>query len=218
MKIMAPIAIIMFMLSLVACDKGSSTNTTAASTSSSTCTSTASTACNELEAANNGSQVTSGSTTTNAAQVPSTSIIAARSVTPTSTSSKVTNAQVQAKAAQVKAEAQRMSEDPESAIDGPKFEDASLASASNDSASSSLVSGSSQGSSVHQTKSSDGRSDNKRASSPSTPEAQIQETMLELQPRGSSREPATARQASRLSLEEEDLPSQQSRPQPAIAH
>lgn len=106
---------------LVACSKDSSSATTATATqyaSGGVCTNTSGqqVACNETVAANSGSQVVpAGSTITNAAQVPDSTVLPA-SVS-TATTASVSNSQVDAKTAEIRADAVRITNDPESATD-----------------------------------------------------------------------------------------------------
>jgi hypothetical protein len=102
-------------MTIVACSSGSSGSATTASTTAAVCYTAAgvATTCNETNAANSGTQVVAdGSSTTNPAQVPSTAVVQAQLV------SRVSDAQIVAKAAEVRAQEQRITDDPNSGIQG----------------------------------------------------------------------------------------------------
>ena len=114
MKALKLLLVVTAIGALVACSSDSSSGTATQYASNDVCTNTSDTqvACDETIASNSGTQVKSSvSSITNAAQVPDSTILPAS----------VTNSQVAAKAAQVKAEAQRINSDPESATDASAF-------------------------------------------------------------------------------------------------
>src|SRR4051812_38170547 len=89
----------------VACSDSSGTSATTASAQVCKTAAGAVTTCDETVAANSGTQVVAdGASTTNAAQVPNTAQIQVHQTTP----SRVTDAQISAKAAEIRAAAQRI--------------------------------------------------------------------------------------------------------------
>jgi len=116
-------AIMFFTMITVACSSDSSGTATTASAA--VCKNSAGVAvvCDETNSSNSGSQVVAdGATPTNASQVPNTAQVQVHQTT------RVTDAQINAKAAEVRAAVQRISDDPESGISGTST--ASTASAS----------------------------------------------------------------------------------------